>query len=194
MRNLWHEPPGGDVHVSVMQVQSELEDLREATRAWGALRKKDGRLPEVSEDRHRAGELLVSADGIRWAQQARGVERHRRAVEAAALDAVAGHLADALAVGVMVFTDRPRAGLARRRRFQRPSLRLSFDLRSLAAALWWQFAREVGGWDVPRICPGCGRWFTPKRTDQATCNRKGSRCRMRWWRARSEEAASGHAG
>lgn len=58
------------------------------------------------------------------------------------------------------------------------NLRLTFEVRSLIAAMWLQFALAVDGQRDYRPCPVCGDWWdaTDARSDRKTCS---DRCRKR---------------
>jgi len=68
-------------------------------------------------------------------------------------------------------------------------LRLTFEVRSLIAAMWLQFALAVDGQREYRPCPVCGDWWdaTEARSDRKTCS---DRCRKRMHR----QAVSGGTG
>jgi hypothetical protein len=68
-------------------------------------------------------------------------------------------------------------------------LRLTFEVRSLIAAMWLQFALAVDGQREYRPCPVCGDWWdaTEARSDRKTCS---DRCRKRMHR----QAFSGGTG
>jgi hypothetical protein len=64
---------------------------------------------------------------------------------------------------------------------QPDGLRLTFEVRSLIAAMWLQFALAVDGQREYRPCPVCGDWWdaTEARSDRKTCS---DRCRKRMHR------------
>ncbi len=189
--NLWWRTPRDEPpDVRLIEIQKELRAIRESVRLFKELQRRGPVLTITSNWPHVRAGLSVSPEGIAWAKKVAAGTRSRLAYAfgwAVLADTLAEHLQEGLRSILMIRPSvRPRlvriGRKGRRQIVHLPAIdlgRIRFVPHSLAACLWWQLYLDASGAKDYRLCPGCGEWFAPGRTDKGTCS---DRCYMRVFR------------